>query len=401
MRSHLLLLLSCALVLFHGEGQPVEVSELLRALDKAVGFFQREFRQLNLDGVVGFGILNGKYSVRMDGFLSRALDAEWGGLGSVVPRICRSFPNLSPGLAPSTAELGEALRRWPHTDHSMDANSAAHVSKVRKLMQRLDGTLQQASYTLQESDPSYFREFEPILESGFWSLPKMWNTTSPHLVYSAFQEVACFSEQLSDKCIALLLGTWKDNGTPCIVTNSCRNLMTRFGCADYSLSHQLLYFMIGQMKGCSNILQGERRGSRINMTGREYERIFCSNMMKRNVAFENSGFPVETHDIFMENIMLCGMAGYSDFYKSSWLRRILAWQDPEEGCFGRHEGLAKSRMQERKVLEIMELHKRVKRREKTLHDGCSSHMTAVAVSALGGYLDYYQTEQDVTKRPLA
>jgi len=76
-------------------------------------------------------------------------------------------------------------------------------------------------------------------------------------------------------------------------------------------------------------------------------------------------------------------------------------------------------------------HKRVKRREKTLTgvicslikmknyfinmtvimsetnsymflfiDGCSSHMTGVAVSTLGGFLNYYLSEQDITKRPL-
>lgn len=33
-------------------------------------------------------------------------------------------------------------------------------------------------------------------------------------------------------------------------------------------------------------------------------------------------------------------------------------------------------------------------------DGCSSHTTSVAVGALGGYLGFYLTEQDITKRPL-
>lgn len=34
-------------------------------------------------------------------------------------------------------------------------------------------------------------------------------------------------------------------------------------------------------------------------------------------------------------------------------------------------------------------------------DGCSSHMTSVAVGALSGYMSYYLTEQDITKRPLS
>lgn len=39
----------------------------------------------------------------------------------------------------------------------------------------------------------------------------------------------------------------KVNGTPCIATKSCLDTMTNFGCRDYSLSHQLLYFLIGKM----------------------------------------------------------------------------------------------------------------------------------------------------------
>lgn len=89
----------------------------------------------------------------------------------------------------------------------------------------------------------------------------------------------CYDEQLSDKCLTLLLGTWyesgaepsgfaallpaltppspsrwnrKENGTPCIVTKPCLDTMTRFGCPHYSLSHQLLYFLVGRMvRSCS------------------------------------------------------------------------------------------------------------------------------------------------------
>ncbi|RXM37138.1 UPF0764 protein C16orf89-like [Acipenser ruthenus] len=259
-------------------------------------------------------------------------------------------------------EVEEALRRWPHTDPW----NTPQLSRVKRLVKRLNSVIAQAALTLQESDPTYYREFEPILGADFWTVPHMWNTSNPALVYPAFREVECFDEKLSDRCMTLLLGTWKDNGTPCIVTNSCRNSMTRFGCPDYSLSHQLLYFLFGAMQGCYNILQGERRESRANLTDRDYKTIFCSNMMKRNVEFEKNGFPIQTRDIFMENIMLCGMAGFSDFYKPSWLRRILTWQDSDVGCFGKDEEEESSHRLERNLLETTDLHKRVKRREKTL-----------------------------------
>ncbi|MBN3286903.1 CP089 protein, partial [Polyodon spathula] len=327
------------------------VGDLLVALEKAADFFEREFRHINLDGVMGFQILN--------------------------------------------VEVKEALRRWPHTD----LGNIHQIARVKQLVNRLNSIIAQAVVTLQESDPTYYRAFEPILRADFWTVPHMWNTSNPALVYPAFREVECFDEKLSDKCMTLLLGTWKDNGTPCIVTNSCRTFMTRLRCPDYSLSHQLLYFMFGAMKGCHNILQGESRESRANPTDHDYKRIFCSNMMKRNIEFENNGFPIQTRDIFIENIMLCGMAGFSDFYKSSWLRHILTWQDSDGGCFKKDEKESPHGL-DRNLLGTTNSHKRVNRREKILKDGCSSHMTAVAVSMLGGYMNFYQMEQDITKRPL-
>ncbi|KAJ1097826.1 hypothetical protein NDU88_002942 [Pleurodeles waltl] len=58
-------------------------------------------------------------------------------------------------------------------------------------------------------------------------------------------------------------------------------------------------------------------------------------MMKVNQKIEEDGYPFGQQDLFMENIMFCGMCGFSDFLKSKWLKKILAWQDLETGCFGK------------------------------------------------------------------
>lgn len=325
------------------------IDDLLGRLDKAIFFLENQSGQINLDGVVGYIILQ--------------------------------------------AELKESIRKWPEVDLACQLSIAANLTK------RLDDSITQALNALQKTDPKYFREFEPLLDASFWIVPSEWYTSDPALAYTTFRMMECYDEQLSDKCITLLLGTWKDNGTPCIVTKACRDTMTRFGCPHYSLSHQLLYFMVGKMRGCSNILEGERRESRVNMTDKHYQKMFCSNMMKSNEAFITNGFPGQTRDIFIENIMLCGLAGFADFYKSDWLRHILLWQDIEVGCFGKDERDMAQVFGEMQG-ENKEAHKRVKRREKMLSDGCSSHMSGVAVSALGGYLNYFLSEEDITKRPL-
>ncbi|CAG02253.1 unnamed protein product [Tetraodon nigroviridis] len=325
------------------------IDDILGSLTAAVSFLEREREQVNLDGLVGFVALQ--------------------------------------------AVLKDAVRNWPHSDPVSWAQRASTVALIR----RLDRSVVKAAAAVKQSDPLYFREFEPLLSWRFWAIPHEWTSTDASLFYSITRKSDCFDEQSGDKCMSLLLGTWKVNGTPCISTKSCLDIVTNFGCQDYSLSHQQLYFMIGKMKGCTSMLKGYARASQANMTVRGYERIFCSNMMKINQDIFSEAFRETRIDLFMENIFFCGLAGFSDFYKPDWLQWIIRRQDKDLGCFVQDD-----------ITTLMKLleqphppHTRVKRREKMLPDGCSSHATAVAVGALGGYLGFYLTEQDITKRPLS
>ncbi|KYO32514.1 hypothetical protein Y1Q_0020440 [Alligator mississippiensis] len=296
-------------------------------MEKAAYFMENTYRDINLDAVVGFRILQ--------------------------------------------AHLKGALEERA-SEHELLSQQA----RVESLVRKLSSLIEKAMHSLEQNDLEYFKEFEPILGPDFWILPHSWNQTDSTLAYPEFGDPDCFNEEISDSCFTYLLGTWKDNGKPCIVTNACRNIMTKFGCSDYSLSHQLFYFMFADMKRCSNHLF---------LRAQYYKNIFCASMMKINMEIESNGFKYFSQDLFMENIMFCGMSGFSDFYKPHWLEAILSWQRPEEGCFGKPSNdFAHSRGTDQN-----QLLRRVKRREKMLADGCSSHNTAVAVGALGGFLYYY------------
>ncbi|XP_052375993.1 UPF0764 protein C16orf89 homolog [Oncorhynchus keta] len=158
------------------------IDVILASLAKSASFLEQEHRNINLDGVVGYIILQ--------------------------------------------AELKEAVRTWPHTDPLSWSQRTATVTLVR----RLDQSLAKAVTELEKTDPKYYREFEPLLSWTFWSVPHEWGSTDPSLAYSSGRTMECYDETQSDKCMTLLLGTWKNNGTPCIVTKSCRDTMTRFGC---------------------------------------------------------------------------------------------------------------------------------------------------------------------------
>uniref|UniRef100_A0A8C0JB75 Chromosome 16 open reading frame 89 n=1 Tax=Chelonoidis abingdonii TaxID=106734 RepID=A0A8C0JB75_CHEAB len=274
-------------------------SIIISALEKATFFLANKYRDINLDAVFGFHVL-------------------------------------------------QALEKWA-SKHELLSQQA----RVERLVKKLSFLTEKATHSLGQSDPEYFKEFEPVLGPNFWMLPHLWNQTDSSLAYSMFDSSGCFTEEMSDKCFTYLLGTWKDNGKPCVVTKACRNIMTKFGCSGYPLSHQLFYFMFAAMR-LGGLLQ---RGS-------AFLNFFCAWGSKKVRASPGdkglnqqpfAQYPVTT-SIF--EIMLCGMSGFSDFYKPSWLENILTWQKPEEGCFGKP-------------------------------NGCSSHNTAVAVGVLGGFLYYY------------
>ncbi|XP_032316612.1 UPF0764 protein C16orf89 homolog isoform X2 [Camelus ferus] len=259
------------------EGKAAITGLILSALERATSFLKKRLPEINLDGVVGFRVLE----VQL-----KAVQEKWA---------------QDPQLQPLSLHAG-------------------------KLVEKLGPLLHRSIFHLQLSDPKYLREFQPTIESGFWKLPRAWTRTNASMVYPTFEPQDSFSEESSDLCLVQLLGTRADGSQPCRLSDFCRTLMTRPGCSGYCLSHQLLFFLVARMRGCTKGLfrQSQR-----------YMNLFCANMMDLNRRAETIGYAYQTRDLFMENIMLCGIGGFSDFYKLRWLEAILSWQKLQEGCFGR------------------------------------------------------------------
>ncbi|XP_010838737.1 PREDICTED: UPF0764 protein C16orf89 homolog isoform X1 [Bison bison bison] len=308
------------------EGKATIKGFILSALNRATSFLKKRLPEINLDGVVGFRMLE----VQLRGIQEKwALDSQ---------------------LQPLSLRVG-------------------------KLVEKLAPLLHDSIFYLNLSDPEYLRQFQLTIEPGFWKLPHAWTRTESSMVYPTFEQEDSFSEELSDLCLVQLLGTGTNSSQPCRLSNFCRSLMTRPGCSGYCLSHQLLFFLSARMRGCTKGLfrQSQR-----------YMNVFCANMMDLNRRADAIGYAYPTRDIFMENIVFCGMSGFSDFYKLRWLQAILSWQKPQEGCFG--EPAAEDEELPKAIQYQQHFLRRVKRREKQFADGCSSHNTAMAVAALGGFL---------------
>lgn len=303
----------------------VTADTILTSLERATSFLQKQLSEINLDGVVGFRVLE--------------------------------------------VQLKGIQEKW-----ARDPKTRPLSLRVEQLATRLADLLREVTIHLERSDAQYLREFQPTILPGFWKLPRIWAHTNASLVYSTFETEDSFLEEHSDMCLAQLLGTGINSSGPCVLSGFCNSLMTKPGCLGYCLSHQLLFFLFARMMGCTEGLLGQSQ---------HYMDRFCANMLYMNRRVEAGGYPYIAWDIFCENIMFCGISGFLDFYKPRWLQAIFSRQKAREGCFGLpdEEGPDPQHSQSQHYFQ-----RRVKRRDKQFSDGCSSHNTAVAVSALGGFL---------------
>ena len=86
-----------------------------------------------------------------------------------------------------------------------------------------DARIIKKKHFLRPSCPLCYAEFEPVMSWSFYLIPQTWTSTDPSLVYSSTMTNECYDEQLGDKCLTLLLGTWyqhtpTENKTLCGMT---------------------------------------------------------------------------------------------------------------------------------------------------------------------------------------
>ncbi|GIX74846.1 UPF0764 protein C16orf89 homolog [Caerostris darwini] len=172
-----------------------------------------------------------------------------------------------------------------------------------------------------------------------------------------------FNLTINDLCLSELGGPRYRNSNPCDLSDECLKEKTKPNQRGYELTHQVLYWEMLEIWGCQDHIPKSLRDK------------LCANVLRDAEFTEKTNFPEHEHDLFMEQIGLCGFWGYKDFHKQKWLEKVLEWQKPT-GCYtGDVEYMCVDEMP-------IEDHIRVKREEKTLTDGCLSHKTGVAMLAL-------------------
>ena len=142
-------------------------------------------------------------------------------------------------------------------------------------------------------------------------------------------------------------------------------MMTSPMTTDYSLTHQLLWFLVAKNIGC---IKQKLANKKLDY----FEDYFCANIYadaKFNLLNNTN------QDLFLEQLLLCSIAGYDEFLRFDWLNTILTWQHPDYACFG-------------DASETVQFHHQTKRHllyDQEMNNGCSSHKSGLAAGLLATY----------------
>jgi len=315
------------------------LARTLDALQRAVGYFQRNYDSIILDGMFGLRVAEG--------------------------------------------QIISALNYSRHAPVNSD---------VKKLLSRLQDeseyTIHHAIAYLQQHDITYFNVFESFISKPFLIA---YSERPTHLLWlprpKSQQQILeeqgglidIYDETAGDTCFSYLLGTG-GIGRKCSIPDECAKMMTEDGMSGYSVTHQVLFFLMGQQIDCDvelSLLLPDM--SLNNFYQHRCDRIYSEAEWKvadwkKDPSLQDK-YTDFYQDLFLEQGVICGVLGYDRFLKPSWLSLVLDWQK-HSGCFGSSHTTERTRPIRHLLVES------------ELEDGCYSHKSGLGVAMLALYGNY-------------
>ncbi|KAL5257501.1 hypothetical protein ACHWQZ_G012446 [Mnemiopsis leidyi] len=202
------------------------------------------------------------------------------------------------------------------------------VTHIKLLRNKVDRLAELALSDIQGDDEDeYYKQFERLIEkkyyiSSYFAAERRL-TSVPRFPAPSGNEPT-FSEQQSDGCMREVLG---NSDTPvCTISRECFLQMTNRESEDYQLTHQLLYIILAQVRGCSRELDkvAQSHGTSVS----SLEDTFTAKILQRLSSVLESG----RYDLFTEMVMIGQMLNYKEFYRPKVTELIILWQDTT-GCY--------------------------------------------------------------------
>ncbi|VDP86517.1 unnamed protein product [Echinostoma caproni] len=195
-----------------------------------------------------------------------------------------------------------------------------------------------------------------MIQPYSWALYRPPDELNYSLVWTSIGKEDAWDEKACDDCMHELLNKTRSDGR-CNLSEDCWRKVISDEQSGYSLAHQVIYILLGinicsivygasipcllhvpitddsyPQSGC---LEDLERMTRETTTERSLDKLLqtlCTRIFIEANSLAAADFPLEYRDLFMEQIGICGDAGFVDQTELSWLEHILSWQAPI-GCY--------------------------------------------------------------------
>ncbi|XP_066295506.1 UPF0764 protein C16orf89 homolog [Branchiostoma lanceolatum] len=346
-----------------GERAGTEVLAVTEALQRAVRFFSDSYTETNLDGLYGLRVAEGQLILLLE---SRNDDEH----------------------------------RVEFYDTVLDS--------LRQVLEEISDVANRTLPEIEARNPGYYEQFLEVVNKPYIieAFPRTLEIQeNDQYKPSVKKRLPTFNEEESDKCMSYMMGS-KIRGhdtkeVRCTITDRCWSLVTIPDTSAYVITHQLLYTVLAEHVGCTNELNSYARQQGFLEGVPGMQRRLCSAILSQAEFLARNGPPQPEQDLFMEQAVVCGMLGYTNFLRPDWLQKIMTWQRPD-GCFGKEDP------EEEKDELVEQLHSlpfhahnyhgniehRVKTRsptgrrllvERLMRDGCLSHKSGLGTALLAMY----------------
>ncbi|XP_064619387.1 UPF0764 protein C16orf89 homolog [Lineus longissimus] len=304
--------------------------QVFRALQRAVKFFEDDYKDLNLDGLYGLRVAQGQLIDVVHGVTSGKLDLP--------------------------SDIKEKLIYL--------------ITRMERISQSVISNLK---------DTVYYDKFKYVVARPFSadynparSVDNVDMDTSPLQIVD---DIHNYNEEFGDKCFEELIGADIPGRETkkCTILPKCADYLLKgkdvFG---YRLTHQLLFLIFGQMFKCTDNQEYLMRKPYEEKITNVCSKVFMEAMILLNMGAAETSY----RDFFLEEVATCGMLGFQDFFRRDWLKKILSWQT-KKGCFTNvpDDALKKKSSPMRRLLV-----------DKKMNGDCLSHESGLGASVLGTYL---------------
>lgn len=130
------------------------------------------------------------------------------------------------------------------------------LGQVRDLYNKASLIGQRALPFLKQSTPDYFKKFRKQVSNPWANFKPFTNKELLKRNYNPHKRrnIISFDEETSDQCMSALTGTGSNSHItqPCQVSDKCWGVISAEGAEGYALTHQALFFLLGETQGNSD-----------------------------------------------------------------------------------------------------------------------------------------------------